>query len=96
MDGELNRRLALYAAIIFDGSAAEKQAYFDQSKRHTAYVHGRYMAGGRHPSSYMTVTTPQVAYSWTYFADPSRSGAFRSRQNSTISQLPQRFASATE
>lgn len=46
VDGELNRRLALYAAIIYDGSASEKQAYFDQVKK--AYgVRSRAVHGGR-------------------------------------------------
>ena len=33
VDAELSRRLALYAALLFDGSPGEKAAYFDQVKK---------------------------------------------------------------
>jgi hypothetical protein len=44
VDSELRRRLALYASILFDGTAAEKYVYFEQVKKsydvRSKVVHG--------------------------------------------------------
>ena len=45
VDAELSRRLALYAALLLDGSADEKAAYFDEVKKAYA-VRSRAVHGG--------------------------------------------------
>lgn len=45
VDGELNRRIALYTALMLDGTPSEKAAYFDEVKR--AYgIRSRAVHGG--------------------------------------------------
>jgi hypothetical protein len=46
VDAELNRRLALYAALLFEGTPEEKAEYFDQVRK--AYgIRSRAVHGGR-------------------------------------------------
>ena len=46
VDGELNRRIALYAALMLEGTAEEKIAYFNEVKR--AYgIRSRAVHGGK-------------------------------------------------
>jgi hypothetical protein len=46
VDGELNRRLALYAALLYKGSTAEKIAYFNEVKKAYA-IRSRAVHGGK-------------------------------------------------
>ena len=58
VDAELSRRLALYAALLLDGSPDEKAAYFDEVKRAYAVrsraVHGGGLKKGKLEEGYRT------------------------------------------
>jgi hypothetical protein len=56
VDAELNRRLALYAALLHNGSTAEKIAYFKEVKNAYA-IRSRAVHGGR-----ATAETLRVGY----------------------------------